>query len=77
MSSHDLQPSPTISRGRWVIPPLYLLRTWLMNCTSGLTKSMLNDYVSRRNRAKWNALESVNLFSWSGSSLLGGYLISE
>ena len=36
---------------------------------------MLNDYVAKRHRAKWNALESVNLFSWSGSSMLGGYLI--
>ena len=60
---------------RWLVVPLYLLRTWLMNCTSGLTKSVLNDYVAKRHRAKWNALESVNLFSWSGSSMLGGYLI--
>jgi hypothetical protein len=62
---------------RWLVVPLYLLRTWLMNCTSGLTKSVLNDYISKRNRAKWNALESLNLFSWSGSSMLGGYLIKE
>ena len=90
----------------YAITPLYLLRTWLINCTSGLTKSVLNDYVPKRNghgtrtatacltnsrhastwrrgalvlrspetrrcllratghRAKWNALESVNLFSW-------------
>ena len=26
---------------------LYLLRTWVMNCTSGLTKSVLNDYVPK------------------------------
>ena len=62
---------------RWLVVPLYLLRTWLMNCTSGLTKSVLNDYVAKRNRAKWNALESVNLFSWSGSSMLGGWLIKQ
>ena len=61
---------------RWLVVPLYLLRTWLMNCTSGLTKSVLNDYVTRQNRGKWNALESVNLFSWSGSSILGGHLIT-
>ena len=41
---------------------------------AGLTKSILNDYVSKRHRAKWNALESVNLASWSGSALLGGWL---
>lgn len=55
--------------------PLYLVRTWLMNCTAGLTKSVLNDYVVKRHRAKWNALESLNTFSWSGSALLGGVLI--
>ena len=54
----------------WIIP-LYLVRTWVMNCTSGLTKSILNDYVSKKRRAKWNGLESVNIFSWSGSAALG------
>ena len=54
---------------------LYLVRTWVMNCTSGLTKSILNDYVSKKRRAKWNGLESVNIFSWSGSAALGGVLI--
>ena len=58
-----------------LIVGLYLVRTWLMNCTSGLTKSVLNDYVRTRHRSKWNALESLNLFSWSGSAALGGYLI--
>ena len=58
----------------WIIP-LYLVRTWVMNCTSGLTKSILNDYVSKKRRAKWNGLESVNIFSWSGSAALGGVLI--
>ena len=48
-----------------------------MNCTAGLTKSVLNDYVSKANRAKWNSLESINLFSWSGSALLGGVLVDQ
>ena len=50
----------------YYVIPIYLLRTWLMNCTSGLTKSVLNDYVPKKDRAKWNALESLNVFSWSG-----------
>ena len=71
-------PLPVLSAydPHWLIVPIYLLRTWLNNCTSGLTKSVLNDYVSKKHRAKWNALESLNLFSWSGSSFIGGYLIS-
>ena len=57
--------------------PVYLLRTWLMNCCTGLNKSVLNDYVPKRNRAKWNSLESLNFFSWSGSALLGGVLVDQ
>ena len=61
----------------YYILPIYLIRTWLMNCCAGLTKSVLNDYVSKASRAKWNALESLNVFSWSGSALVGGLLIDE
>ncbi len=53
---------------------LYLLFRWLTNCCSGLNKSILNDYVPKRSRARWNTLESFNLVTWSGSALLGGYL---
>lgn len=63
-----------VGDGRAVVA-LYLLRTWLMNCCAGLTRSVLNDYVRKSERARWNAAESVNLFSWSGSAALGGYLI--
>ena len=54
---------------------LYLLRTWLANCCSGLTRSILNDYVRKEERARWNAAESINRFGWSGSAALGGFLL--
>ena len=54
---------------------LYLLRTWLANCCSGLTRSILNDYVRKEERARWNAAESINRFGWSGSAVLGGHLV--
>ena len=57
-----------------IVLPLYLLRTWLMNCTAGLTKSVLNDYVAKANRGKWNSLESINLFGVARAAL-GGWLI--
>ena len=47
---------------------------WLVNCTAGLTKSVLNDYVSKKHRAKWAALDSINTSSWAGSAMLGGFL---
>ncbi|KAJ8601042.1 hypothetical protein CTAYLR_004486 [Chrysophaeum taylorii] len=59
---------------RWLVP-VYLLRTWLMNCSTGLTRSLLNENVDSKTRARWNAAESVNFFSWSGSAILGGYMI--
>lgn len=60
---------------RWCICVLYLLRTSFMNATSALTKSVLMDAVPKSERAKWSALESINMFSWSGSAALGGVLV--
>ena len=59
------------------IVPLYLLYRWSMNCTTALTKSVLNDYVRNARRSRWNALESLNFLSWSGSAALGGKLIDQ
>ena len=58
----------------YAIIPLYLLRTWLMNAPLALSKSVLNDYVPKRHRAKWNSLESVNTSTWAGSAVFGGFL---
>lgn len=63
-----------VADGKWIIV-LYLLRTWLANCCSGLTRSILNDYVRKEERARWNAAESINRFGWSGSAVLGGHLV--
>ena len=54
---------------------LYTIRTIFMNCTQGLTKSVLMDAVPRKERGKWSSLESFNTASWSGSSFIGGILV--
>ena len=59
----------------WCVCFFYLLRTSFMNATSALTKSVLMDAVPKSERAKWSALESVNMFSWSGSAAIGGLLV--
>jgi MFS family permease len=56
---------------------LFILRTAFMNSTSALTRSMLMDNVPKTERGKWAALESVNMFSWSGSAALGGILVGK
>ena len=63
LPSLDLSCNPSARRVQCA-RPLWARR----NCTQGLSKSVLNDYVSKRNRAKWNSLESINNFSWSGAS---------
>lgn len=60
----------------WTVCLIYVLRTALMNSTSALTRSLLMDHVPKHERGKWSALESVNMFSWSGSAFLGGVLIA-
>eukprot|EP00656_Telonema_subtile_P053861 TRINITY_DN787_c0_g1_i9.p1 TRINITY_DN787_c0_g1~~TRINITY_DN787_c0_g1_i9.p1 ORF type:complete len:462 (+),score=69.84 TRINITY_DN787_c0_g1_i9:186-1571(+) len=66
--NHELAP---------LVVGLYLARTWLMNAPRGLTKSVLNDYTTKAQRGRWNALESVNRFSWAGSAALGGVLVDQ
>lgn len=33
------------------------------------------DNVASEQRAKWSALESINMFGWAGSAAFGGYLV--
>lgn len=33
------------------------------------------DNVPSEERAKWSALESINIFGWCGTAAVGGYLV--
>jgi len=63
------------NRSKWLTIALYMLRTTFMNSTTPLTKSVLMDAVPKESRGKWSAVESVSMFSWSGSAALGGILV--
>jgi len=54
---------------------LYLLRTIFMNCTQGLTRSILMEAVPKAERAKWSSLESLSTASWAASAYIGGILV--
>ena len=60
---------------RWLVCTIYVLRTAFMNSTGALTRSVLMDNVPTKERARWASLESLNMFSWSGSAALGGVLV--
>ena len=34
------------------------------------------DHVPSNERAKWSALESINIFGWCGSAAIGGWLVN-
>jgi len=54
---------------------IYLIRGGLANANAAIDRSIMMDYTSASKRGLWNAVESFNSTTWSGSALLGGYLI--
>lgn len=58
--------------------PLFILRGSLMNASYPLSRSILMDTVPKRQRGKWNALDTFawGLF-WNASAAIGGFLIGE
>ncbi|GET87276.1 hypothetical protein, conserved [Leishmania tarentolae] len=67
----------TISTELSDIIAFFLCRNALMNSVFGVTRSVIMDCVAKDSRAKWSALESVSLVSWSGSAMLGGYIAKQ
>ncbi len=63
-------PSPDWHRE--ILVGLHLTRTAFANCGRPLMKSLMMDNVPSRHRGKFNALDSVRTFSWSGSAAAGG-----
>ena len=62
----------TIKRAGAVV--LYLI-TCAQHACRPLKKAALNDHVPHNARGRWNALDGVTRFGWSGSAVLGGYLV--
>ena len=44
--------------------------------TRSIEKAVLMDFAAKKRRARWNALETLNRSTWSGSASLGGWLSS-
>ncbi|RHY07267.1 hypothetical protein DYB25_007960 [Aphanomyces astaci] len=53
---------------------LFLLRGF-MRCSEPLRTSLMMDYVPQHLRGRWNSLEGLTQFTYSGSAVVGGYLI--
>ncbi|KEG12640.1 hypothetical protein DQ04_01561070 [Trypanosoma grayi] len=57
-----------------ILLPVFIIRNAMMNCTRGVTRSVIMDYVRKESRAKWSAFESFSSFTWAGSAVVGGYI---
>jgi MFS family permease len=56
---------------------LFVFRTAIMNSGSGMKRSILMDAVPKSQRVRWNSLESITRMTWSGSAVLGGFLVDQ
>ncbi|RHY54229.1 hypothetical protein DYB30_006651 [Aphanomyces astaci] len=59
----------------WLEITLYLTRTAFMRCSGPIRGSILMDHVPKAWRGRWNALEGLTMFCYSGSAMAGGFLI--
>lgn len=63
-----------VTTNRYILVPIYVVRTGMMNCTYPLDESILMDFCPKKERARWKSLESISAFGWCGSAVLGGIL---
>ncbi|KAK9821640.1 hypothetical protein WJX74_002867 [Apatococcus lobatus] len=66
---------PSIWKRPLLIMSVSLARMAFMNSGYPIQKSILMDYVPRSTRARWNSVDTFMNFAWSGSAVVGGFLI--
>merc|ERR1711988_1982131 len=70
---------PSDRHGVWAMNwrlcvPLYFI-SCAQHCCRPLKKSILMDFSRRQERGGWNAVDSITRFGWSGSAVVGGFII--
>ncbi|CAK4706837.1 hypothetical protein LEN26_011302 [Aphanomyces euteiches] len=67
--------SISFAKPLWIEITLFLTRTAFMRCSAPLRASILMDHVPKEWRGRWNALEGLTMFCYSGSAVAGGFFI--
>jgi len=62
-------------KDRDILVLVHVVRMGLANCSRPIMRTIMMDNVLPGSRARWNAADSVRMFSWSGSAAIGGILI--
>ncbi len=60
----------------WATIAIYLVRTASMNSSYPVQRAILMDVIPKKDRGKWNSVENLTSFTWTGSAMAGGYLVS-
>jgi len=63
-----------VTRPLYAMIPLFLLRGSFNNAKAPIGRSIIMDLVTSEYRGRWNFIQSINMFSWSGSAFLGGMI---
>jgi len=58
----------------WIAVFVFLGEEMAVHCPRPLERSILMDCVEKKQRGKWNAVESISSFSWTVSALIGGII---
>eukprot|EP00928_Gymnodinium_smaydae_P066023 TRINITY_DN49085_c0_g1_i1.p1 TRINITY_DN49085_c0_g1~~TRINITY_DN49085_c0_g1_i1.p1 ORF type:complete len:468 (+),score=42.82 TRINITY_DN49085_c0_g1_i1:179-1582(+) len=61
-------------RSLYLVLPFFLLRGALMNARGPVIRAMVMDLVTTDMRGRWNSIQSISGFTWSGSAALGGII---
>lgn len=54
---------------------VFILRGALQNSIYPIDRSIIMDFVPSHQRGRWNSIESLSAMTWSGSAVIGGYLM--
>lgn len=54
---------------------MFLIQSSMIQCSEPLRRSIIMDVVPKHHRARWNSLEGLTTFAWTGSAILGGFIV--
>ena len=54
---------------------VFILRGALQNSIYPIDRSIIMDFVPSDQRGRWSAIESISAMTWSGSAVIGGWLM--
>ena len=58
-----------------VVILVFILRGAFQNSIYPIDRSIIMDFVPTEQRGRWNSVESISAMTWSGSAVIGGYLM--